>query len=314
MGSPATLGFAGTPEFAVPSLEALLASGHDVAWVLTQPDRAAGRGRRLTAAPVKQGAAAAGVAVAQPENLREQSALHGLRRPDLVVVVAYGLMLPRWFREWPRLGCVNVHASLLPRWRGAAPIQRALLAGDTRTGISLMQIVARLDAGPVYAAEALEIAAGETAGELQARLAALGARLLGGRLEALLAGQLAALAQDEAEVSYAPKLAKGEAVIDWMQSALAIERQVRAFNPWPVAESALTDGRRLRIWRAVAIPRTVAAPPGTVVEAGAEGIEVATGQGVLRLLEVQAPGARVVTAGQFLHAQRLAGIDFVGPG
>jgi len=310
VSSPATLGFAGTPEFAVPSLAALLATPHPVCWALTQPDRPAGRGRQPAAPPVKHAALAAGLRVAQPERLQDASVLAGLERPDLVVVVAYGLMLPRWFREWPALGCVNVHASLLPRWRGAAPIQHAVLAGDAETGVSLMRITARLDAGPVYAQRALAIRPGESAGELHDRLASLGAQLLAESLEALLAGRLPARPQDEGAVTYAPKLTKPQAALDWRESAESLARQVRAFNPWPVAEATLESRGRLRIWEAESLLEgSASAPPGTILCA-ADVLEVATGRGRLRLLKIQAPGSRVMSARDYLNAHPLGGARF----
>ena len=309
MDQPASLGFAGTPGFAVPSLEALLGSRHSLRWVLTQPDRPAGRGRQPTAPPVKHRALAAGLPVAQPEQLRDPEVLGGLERPDLVVVIAYGLMLPRWFRDWPRLGCVNVHASLLPRWRGAAPIQHALLAGDTETGVSLMRITARLDAGPVYAQQALSVLAGESAGALHDRLARLGAEMLTESLEALLNGALPATAQDESRATYAPKLTKAQAALDWRQPAAVLEHQVRALNPWPVAEARLESGQRLRIWEAEACGLDAAGPPGTIL-ASADGLDVATGRGRLRLLTVQAPGARAMATREYLNAHRLTGARF----
>jgi methionyl-tRNA formyltransferase len=313
MQSRALLGFAGTPEFAVPSLQALLDGPHAVAWVLTQPDRPAGRGRRVTSSPIKQIALGAGLPLAQPASLRDPAVVAGLPRPDLVVVVAYGLLLPRWFRDWPRLGCVNVHASLLPRWRGAAPIQRALLAGDTTTGVSLMQIVARLDAGPVFARTSVPVLPGETAGELHDRLAGLGARLLADSLDDVLAARTDPVPQREADATYAHKITKAEALLDWQQPARQLECQVRAFNPWPVAEGLLTDQRRLRIWRAASLAAPAQAPAGRIVAATATGIDVATGSGQLRLLEVQAPGARVLSARDYLNAHSLAGVHFVSP-
>ena len=299
--------FAGTPDFAVPSLAALLEGPWDVVAVLTQPDRPAGRGRRPQASPVKRAAAAAGVPVLQPETLRDAQVLDRLRAlaADAFIVAAYGLLLPQAALDLPPHGCVNVHASLLPRWRGAAPIQRALLAGDARTGISLMRMVRALDAGPVYSRHALDIAPADTGGTLHDRLAALGGDALRERLPAILAGSLSPEAQDEAGVTYAPKLDKAEARIDWRDPAAAIERRVRAFNPWPVAETSLDDVR-IRIWQARALAMAHDAPPGTVLDAPAA-LRVATGDGVLEIDELQWPGRRPLAAAAFVQGRPLAG-------
>lgn len=310
MSDPTRIVFAGTPDFAVPCFSSLV---HDVelTGVLTQPDRPAGRGRKLTLSPVKRNALQHGVSVHQPACLDDPALLETLgARPELLVVVAYGLLLPQWLLDWPRLGCINVHASLLPRWRGAAPIQRAVLEGDTRTGVSLMRMTHGLDCGPVYAQRALDIGAEETAGELHDRLAELGAALLIANLEAVLAGSLVAEPQDDAEASYAPKLAKGEAVLDWHLPAEQLARCVRAFHPWPVAESTLDDGRRLRIWRAEALEVVAGAPPGRIVATGSDGIDVATGRGGLRLTSVQPPGAKPMPASAYLAAHPLEGASF----
>jgi len=312
VSDPTPLAFAGTPDFAVPCLAGLGRCDVEITAVLTQPDRAAGRGRKLTPSPVKRSALELGAAVHQPARLDDAALLGSLGpRPELLVVVAYGLLLPQWLLDWPRLGCVNVHASLLPRWRGAAPIQRALLAGDTRTGVSLMRMTRGLDCGPVYAQGALDIVVDETAGELHDRLAALGAALLIANLENLLAGRLVAEPQDDAEASHAPKLTKDEAVLDWRASAEQLARCVRAFNPWPVAESTLDDGRRLRLWRAQVLAGAADAPPGRIVAAGVDGIDVATGRGRLRLTSVQPPGAKPMPASAYLAAHALEGASFV---
>jgi methionyl-tRNA formyltransferase len=305
--------FAGTPEFAVPALGRMLEHGWPVCAVYTQPDRPSGRGRTLTPSPVKRLALTHGIPVEQPLSFRDPESLERLRalQPELIVVVAYGMLLPRTVLEIPRLGCVNIHASLLPRWRGAAPIQRAILAGDTETGVCLMRIEPKLDAGPVYREAACPIRAGETAGELHDRLARLGAELLGANLSDLLQGRLPALIQDETRVTYAEKLSKDEAPIDWQHPAVAIERRVRAFNPWPVAETEFR-GQILRVWRAEAVAESVDLPPGTVRVRDRQ-TEVATGAGWLRLLEVQLPGGRRVSAGDFLNAHPLAGVQFGPP-
>ncbi|MCC5858753.1 MAG: methionyl-tRNA formyltransferase [Ectothiorhodospiraceae bacterium] len=298
--------FAGTPEFAVPALQVLLDRGRAPVAVYTQPDRPAGRGRRLRPSPVKQLALAHGLPVRQPQSLREageQAALAALR-PDLMIVVAYGLLLPPAVLDIPRRGCVNVHASLLPRWRGAAPIQRAVLAGDRETGVCLMQMEAGLDTGPVLARAVTPIHPEDTGATLHDRLAAMGAGLLAENLDALINGELVAEPQDGAEATYATKLDKAEARIDWSLPAAELQRRVAAFNPWPVAETRWHD-QVLRIWRAEAVGGTDDAAAGTVLAAGDQGIDVATGHGVLRLLELQPPGKRPMGAAEFLRGRRL---------
>ena len=300
--------FAGTPDFAVPSLQALLAAEGVLVAVYTQPDRPAGRGRQPRPSPVKIQAQAASVPIYQPSSLRDpatQAEMVALA-PDLLVVAAYGLILPPAVLAIPRLGCVNVHASLLPRWRGAAPIQRALLAGDAETGICIMRMEAGLDTGPVYARATCPIPRGTTGGELHDQLAVLGAETLRATLPALLAAIAVPVPQDDARATYAPKLEKAEAVLDWTRPALELERQVLAFNPYPVAQTYL-DGQTLRIWRARAEQESSAAPPGTVLREGPAGIVVATGVGVLCLTEVQLPGGRPLPVAAFLAARRLTG-------
>lgn len=300
--------FAGTPEFAVPALNVLVEAGHPPVAVYTQPDRPAGRGRRLRPSPVKQYALEHALPVRQPVSLRgadEQAALAALR-PDLMIVVAYGLLLPQAVLDIPRRGCVNIHASLLPRWRGAAPIQRAVLAGDRETGVCLMQMEAGLDTGPVLARAVTPIHPEDTGGTLHDRLAAMGAGLLAENLKPLLDGELEAEPQDESRATYAAKLDKTEARIDWTRPARELQRQVAAFNPWPVAE-ARWQGQPLRIWRAIWIDGSSSvAAPGTVLGAGEQGVEVATGNGVLRLLELQPPGKRPMGAADFLRGRTLA--------
>jgi methionyl-tRNA formyltransferase len=309
----AHIAFAGTPAFAVPSLRALVAAGATVPLVFTQPDRPAGRGRLLTASPVKELAVELGLPVAQP------LALHGAGelptqspRPDLMVVIAYGLLLPRALLEWPRLGCINLHASLLPRWRGAAPIQRAVLAGDGLTGISVMQMEVGLDTGPVHLARSTPIGVRETAGTLHERLATLAAETLLLALPPILAGTSVAVPQDGTLATVARKLSKAEALLDWRESAAQLERRVRAFDPWPVAETRLRDGRRLRVFEATALGDAgTAAPPGTIVAAGRDGIDVATGEGVLRLRRIQPPSGRAMDVEAYLAAHSLSGAVFV---
>ena len=298
--------FAGTPEFSVPALRACLDSGAQVVAAYTQPDRPAGRGRQLAASAVKQAALEAGIVVEQPETLRDKTARERLAAyaPDLVVVVAYGLILPKSVLALPRLGCWNVHASLLPRWRGAAPIQRAILAGDAETGVDLMQMEAGLDTGPVLLEARTPIAATDTGGTLHDRLAALGAQLLADGLARTLRGEtLTPTPQRDEGIEYAHKLDKAEARLDWNEPAAALARKVRAFDPWPVAECSL-DGERVRLWSASAPDVRSDASPGSIVAASAEGIDVATGDGVLRIRELQRDGGRRISARDWLNARR----------
>ncbi|HEV2540836.1 MAG TPA: methionyl-tRNA formyltransferase [Frateuria sp.] len=297
--------FAGTPEFSVPCLEACRASGAQVVAVYTQPDRPAGRGRKLAPSPVKQAALAAGLPVEQPESLKSaqaQATLAGYA-PDLMVVVAYGLILPRKVLAIPRLGCWNVHASLLPRWRGAAPIQRAILAGDAETGVDLMRMEAGLDTGPVLLEKRTPIHPVDTGGTLHDRLAVLGAEVLAEGLRRALAGEVpAAVPQPAAGATYAHKLDKAEARLDFARPAVELERAVRAFDPWPVAEGALA-GENVRIWAAQAVGREHGATPGTVLAAGRDGIELACGEGALRITALQRAGGKRISAADYLNAR-----------
>ena len=301
--------FAGTPDFSVPVLQALLDSRHSVVGVYSQPDRPAGRGRKRVPGPVKQLAVQHAIPVYQPLSLKHAQAQQELAalQPDLMVVVAYGLILPPAALAVPGLGCVNLHASLLPRWRGAAPVQRAILAGDCATGVCLMQMEAGLDSGPVLAEVRTEISADDTGGSLHDRLSRLAAELLAQHLDDLEQDNLIAHAQDEALVTYAAKLDKQEAAIDWTQDAVQLARQVRAFNPWPVAQAQFDD-KALRIWHACAIDGSPPEKPGSIVAAGKAGIDVACGSGHLRLLEVQLPGARRLAAADFLNARSVEGV------
>lgn len=311
MQAPARIIFAGTPDFAVPSLQALLTSGHDVVAVLTQPDRPMGRGRKVQFGPVKSVAIAAGLPVLQPEGLSgpaEQQQLAALS-PDLMVVVAYGLLLPEPVLRIPRFGCVNVHASLLPRWRGASPIQSALLEGDSETGVSIMQMDAGLDTGPVYCSESVSVKPHESAAELHDRLAALGGRLLADSIDPILAGELHATAQPVTGVTYAGRIRKADSVIDWSATAKRIDQLIRAYNPWPVAQTSL-DGKQLRCWAAYADDQSTDTHdrPGTVVGQNEHGIKVQTGKGILVLTQVQIPGRKRMAATEFAHARPLAGV------
>jgi len=304
MIAPLRIVFAGTPEFALPSLRAAARHGQVVA-VYTQPDRPAGRGRQLAASPIKQAALNMGLAVRQPSTLRSAQARAELAalQPDLMVVVAYGLILPAKILAIPRQGCWNVHASLLPRWRGAAPIQRAIEAGDAQTGVCLMRMDEGLDTGPVLLSLRTPIDADDTGGSLHNRLAELGAEVLGDALTLLKAGMRpAAIPQASAGVAYARKLEKSEARLDWNDAADVLARKVRAFNPWPIAEADLA-GERVRIHDARALASSHAAAPGTVLSASRDGIDVACGNGVLRLLIVQREGGRAIAVGDYLNAR-----------
>ena len=303
--TPMRLVFAGTPEFAVPSLRVAAARGEVVA-VYTQPDRPAGRGRGLAAPPVKLEAQRLGLEVRQPETLRTVEARRALRelRPDLMVVVAYGLLLPPRVLEIPTHGCWNVHASLLPRWRGAAPIQRAIEAGDAETGVCLMQMEQGLDTGPVLLSRTLPIGPDETAGQLHDRLAALGAQVLDDGLALLQSGiRPVPTPQPEAGVTYAHKLEKAEARLDWTQPAEVLARKVRAFHPWPVAEAEVA-GDLVRIHAAVALPLAHDAAPGALLHAGRDGIDIACGEGALRIRTLQRAGGRAITAADYVNARR----------
>lgn len=300
----ARLAFAGTPELAVHCLDALVSEpAFEIAVVLTQPDRRAGRGQAVRASPVKTKALAHGLTVWQPDDLRDDQTIEQFQRLglDLLVVAAYGKILPRRILETPRLGCVNVHASLLPRWRGAAPIQRAILAGDTVTGITIMQVVEELDAGPILSQASCPIEPRDTSATLYEWLSALGAETLLSTLPDLLRGELTPIAQDPAKVTYANKIEKSEAMIDWRAQAAAIERQIRAFNPKPLARTRLF-GRDLRIWEAAVVRTETPASPGTVCHVGREGIDIATGTDLLRLTRIQLPGKRPITACDFVNA------------
>jgi methionyl-tRNA formyltransferase len=297
--------FAGTPEFAVPALHACLTAGCHVAAVYTQPDRPSGRGRKMTSSPVKQAALAAGCEVRQPESFRGVDARRELAAfaPDLLVVVAYGLILSRSVLAIPREGCWNVHASLLPRWRGAAPIQRAILAGDSESGVDLMQMEAGLDTGPILLERRTPIACDETGGSLHDRLAVLGSEVLAEGLERHIDGSLPEpVAQSAQGVEYAHKLDKAEAQLDWNLPALALERKVRAFDPWPVAETRIGQDR-VRVWAARAISQSTLSAPGTVIAASAAGIDIACAEGVLRISEIQRDGGRRMPVGDWLNAR-----------
>jgi len=301
--------FAGTPEFAQVALARLHAAGFAIPLVLTQPDRPAGRGMKLQASPVKTFALEQGIPVTQPRSLRldgkypadARAAREALlaARPDVLVVAAYGLILPQWVLDLPPRGAVNIHASLLPRWRGAAPIHRAIEAGDARTGITIMQMDAGLDTGDMLLAEAVDIAADDTTGTLHDRLAALGGRLVVQALAHAEAGTLARTPQPAAGATYAHKIDKAEALLDWRQPAAVLERRIRAFDPFPGA-GALLDGEPFKVWRAQPAPGH--GEPGEVLAADGDRLLVACGDGALRLAELQRPGGKRVPARAFLQA------------
>ena len=303
----ARLLFAGTPEFARESLAALIDAGHVPVAVLTQPDRPSGRGRKLTASPVKEHSITHDIPVMQPVTLKDPHVVEELAalEPDIMIVAAYGLILPEAVLDVPRLGCLNVHASLLPRWRGAAPIQQAILNGDAETGICLMKMDPGLDTGPVFAKAAIGIGPEETAGELHDRLAALGASLLVETLPDILAGKLQPVEQDEEDATYAGKIRKEDAHIDWSLPAALLHRKIRAYNPAPGAWFELA-GERIKCWSAKVLDG-LEGTPGVVLDSGGHGIDVACGEGALRLTSVQRPGRRRVSAGEFAAQTELAG-------
>ncbi len=303
--------FAGTPDFAARHLAALLSSDHEVVAVYTQPDKPAGRGQKLTASPVKELALAHDLPVYQPASLRKEEAQAELAAlgADLMVVVAYGLILPKVVLYTPRLGCINVHGSLLPRWRGAAPIQRSIWAGDAETGVTIMQMDVGLDTGAMIRKMSCPIAADETSASLYDKLAELGPQALVDTIDAMAAGDTAAEAQDDALANYAEKLSKEEARIDWSMDAAAIERCIRAFNPWPISWFEVAD-QTVKVWQAEVITQDHGQRAGTLLKADKQGIDVATGKGVLRLLTLQPPGKKAMSVTDLLNSRR----DWFEPG
>jgi len=307
--SPLRLVFAGTPDFAAEALHALIQSRHDIVAVYTQPDRPAGRGRKLTPGPVKQLALQHQLRVFQPDSLKAPGAIEQLRTldADVMIVAAYGLLLPPEVLDVPRFGCLNIHASLLPCWRGAAPIQRAILAGDRETGITIMQMDKGLDTGAILLKLTCPITPQDTAASLHDRLATLGAEAIITALDQL--PTLTATPQDDSQATYASKLSKQEAIIDWQRPAEELDRLIRAFNPWPVAQTR-ARGQTLRIWAAQPLADSTTASPGTVIRCDKHGIDIACGQGVLRLTRLQPAGSKPMDAAAFLNGRP----DWLTPG
>ena len=300
--------FAGTPDFAAPALTMLINSDHEVCAVYTQPDRPAGRGRKLTPSPIKTLALSANISVIQPKNFNSEEDLNLLASydADLMIVVAYGILLPQAVLDTPKFGCINIHGSLLPRWRGAAPIHRALIAGDTKTGITIMQIIKKLDAGDMLHKEECLIGSDDTSSDLHDNLSDLGAIGLEKVLEQIEADTLVAEKQDKSLVTYAAKLDKSESILDWTLSAVELDRKIRGLNSWPVAQT-LYRGKMLRIWKATIAADENNISPGTVSRKSKR-MSVATGKGVLDLLEVQLPGGKRMDIKSFLNAHDVEGI------
>jgi len=309
------IAYFGTPAFAVPGLDALVAAGHVVAGVVTQPDRPRGRGHHVTAAPVKARADALGIPVLQPTRLSDAACLDAVRawRTDIGVVAAYGRLLPQALLDLPPRGLVNIHASLLPRWRGAAPVHRAMIAGDTHTGVTIMRVVLALDAGPALAASKTPIAAEETSEGLETRLSRLGADVLVSTLAGLENGSVIEIPQDERDVTYAARLTRADSQLDWRRPARDLHNQIRGLHPWPLT-SAMLNGRRVILRRSVVAPDAApAVPPGTIVEAHADALIVATGSGVLRITEIQPEGGRPLDARAFLNGGHARAGDVFQP-
>ncbi|WP_318437577.1 methionyl-tRNA formyltransferase [Photobacterium leiognathi] len=305
MSKPLRIVFAGTPDFAARHLAALLSSQHDVVAVYTQPDRPAGRGKKLTASPVKAIALEHDIPVYQPVSLRNEEAQQELAAidADIMVVVAYGLLLPQEVLDTPRLGCINVHGSILPRWRGAAPIQRSIWAGDTETGVTIMQMDIGLDTGDMLKVATLPIEATDTSATMYEKLAELGPDALIDCLSNIADGTAVAVKQDDEQANYAKKLSKEEALIDWTMDAAAIERCVRAFNPWPMSYFTVAE-QNVKVWQTAVEADNQGKAPGTILSADKKGILVATGNGALRLISLQPPGKKAMSAADLLNSRR----------
>ncbi|WP_318413777.1 methionyl-tRNA formyltransferase [Photobacterium leiognathi] len=305
MSKPLRIVFAGTPDFAARHLAALLSSQHDVVAVYTQPDRPAGRGKKLTASPVKAIALEHDIPVYQPVSLRNEEAQQELAAidADIMVVVAYGLLLPQEVLDTPRLGCINVHGSILPRWRGAAPIQRSIWAGDTETGVTIMQMDIGLDTGDMLKVATLPIEATDTSATMYEKLADLGPDALIDCLSDIADGTAVAVKQDDEQANYAKKLSKEEALIDWTMDAAAIERCVRAFNPWPMSYFTVAE-QNVKVWQTAVEADNQGKEPGTILSADKQGILVATGNGALRLISLQPPGKKAMSAADLLNSRR----------
>ncbi|WP_318519435.1 methionyl-tRNA formyltransferase [Photobacterium leiognathi] len=305
MSKPLRIVFAGTPDFAARHLAALLSSQHDVVAVYTQPDRPAGRGKKLTASPVKAIALENDIPVYQPVSLRNEEAQQELAAidADIMVVVAYGLLLPQEVLDTPRLGCINVHGSILPRWRGAAPIQRSIWAGDTETGVTIMQMDIGLDTGDMLKVATLPIEATDTSATMYEKLAELGPDALIDCLSDIADGTAFAVKQDDEQANYAKKLSKEEALIDWTMDAAAIERCVRAFNPWPMSYFTVAE-QNVKVWQTAVEADNQGKAPGTILSADKQGILVATGNGALRLISLQPPGKKAMSAADLLNSRR----------
>ena len=304
--------YAGTPDFAVPALQALIESHHEVVAVYTQPDRPAGRGRKLQASPVKLTAEAAGIPVEQPENFRDEQTTEQLAsyNADVMVVAAYGIILPQLVLDTPRFGCLNIHGSLLPRWRGAAPIQRAILAGDTETGVTIMQMAAGLDTGDMLLKTHCPITVTDTTASIHDTLASQGANAVLEVLAKIGTDELKPEVQDESQTTYAAKFNKTDAEINWQQSAEEIDLLVRAFNPWPIAYTKKGD-KPLRFYMTEVIAdKTVSASPGSVLSESKEGIQIATGKGVINIKKLQLPGGKPLAVNEFLNGRSLQGEQF----
>ncbi|MCW8331456.1 methionyl-tRNA formyltransferase [Photobacterium sp. SDRW27] len=311
MSKPLRIVFAGTPDFAARHLAALLSSQHEVIAVYTQPDRPAGRGKKLTASPVKNIALEHDIPVYQPASLRNEEAQQELAalNADIMVVVAYGLLLPTEVLETPKLGCINVHGSILPRWRGAAPIQRSIWAGDQETGVTIMQMDEGLDTGDMLKIATLPIEATDTSATMYEKLAGLGPGALVDCLADIAAGTAVPVKQDDAQANYAKKLSKEEAKIDWSMDAAALERCIRAFNPWPMSYFVVAE-QNVKVWQASVETDNQGKAPGTILAADKQGILVAAGEGALRLIELQPPGKKAMKAQDLLNSRR----DWFEPG